>query len=252
MSEIADPLELLRLAAPDALLRAEPVGADDEVAAGILRRVLSSGTIPAGHAVRRRRRVGIAAVTAILVSAGGVVAAMGILRQQSSDDRSVSCWSDTSNPPSEQIVISNEAGDPVATCQALWDSGRFQRPPATPTRFLACVTSSGIVAVIPSDGATTCGNLLLAQFDPTPNPQAEALRDVEAQLSATVNPTTCLPSGKAEALTRRLLDDHGLSDWTIVVAQPFTATAPCATVGLDPTTSTAYLVPLPPAVTSNT
>jgi hypothetical protein len=187
---------------------------------------------------RRKRRIVLVLVPAIIVLLGLTGFTTYALTREPTHLESVACF-ETASLDGNIAVVNADGRDPSAICGELWREGDMGPGPA-PESLAACVLESGAVGVFPSSREDTCEQLGLADLPPTYTAEAErfaALRDaVVAELGAPYGSSEgdpkCLREEEARALVRRELDAHGYGDWGIdVIGGGFTA-GPCAEVGV--------------------
>jgi hypothetical protein len=243
MNQQPDPLELLKVARPS---ESRVDLSTDPIARAILQRTLDDRSPArvarrAGHRARRAVIVGVVGVVAV----AGTAAAITFRHDKPSEIRTIGCWSDAVVPASEIVVVEWSGGDPVRSCQQAWRDGAFETIPATePPPLIACISIDGAIAVIPGNEAT-CDELELASFDPAPDPEGEKVRAAITAIETRVSQKACLEPTAAISVIEEILDNAGLSDWTIVPpTDTFPEAEPCASVGFDVPTMTVYIVPL--------
>ena len=237
-----DPLRIFDELEPPAGW-SEPTDLDaDPVAAAILDRVFAdtSNVISLDAARRRRRGIAGAIVVAALVTGGAVAAIWNRSPQQT--DR-VACWSEAELPPDQLVGVAWDGlSHPIDLCSQKWESGSFEAATPVPDELQACVTDSEMAAVIPGD-ARICDALGFAEYVPPPaDDPALAVNQAQRELGRTLI-MSCLKPAAAEAEIRRILVRNGLSGWTITVDGTFSAAEPCASVALEPETTTAFVRP---------
>ena len=204
-------------------------------------------------AQRRRRRLALVLVPAVLV----VLAVTGFttyaLTREPSHLESVGCF-ETAELDGNIAIVNADGRGPTAICAELWRQGDMGPGPA-PKSLAACVLETGAVGVFPSSRKDTCEQLGLADLPSTYAAEAErfaALRDaIAAELGASYGSTErdpkCLREGEARGLVRRELAARGYEDWSIEVIGGGFAESPCAAVGLgfDGARKVVLLVPEP-------
>ncbi len=237
MTEQPDPFERLAASRPrefDAFL----APGDDPAADELVSTILTTSRLP-----RRRRRGLLAALTVVGVAGTGAVAA-AVWLDRPSDPVSLSCYSNASNTPDEQVaLLVDPDSTPIDQCAKVWREGPLGNDIAPP--LAACVTANGIVAVIPGQ-PTVCDQLGLARLDPNASEGDDLAAQVINSLSATW-PETCVTSiDDAVALVERVLDDVEATNWTITIAGPPTPNAPCVAASPDAEQVNVILAPIPP------
>jgi hypothetical protein len=203
---------------------------------------------------RRRRRIALALVPIALVAAGAGYA----LREPVRVDAGPACGNEAKISPHDLTVLSPDAGDPVEACAKLWRKGvvagdgtrRAEAPQLT-----ACVAPTGAVIVLPGGGAGFCeragGSDLPAGYRERRERFAALFSDLQASFSPgdgrSVNRGfECVSDyASAEAIVRRVLDDHGFADWRVEPSdESFGADRPCASLAFDERRKTVILVPV--------
>jgi hypothetical protein len=110
---------------------------------------------------RRRRRLGIALVPAVLLLLGATAFTTYTLTRQPTHLESIGCY-DRASLDANTAVVSADGRDPVTACAEVWRQGALG--PNVPTQLEACVLQSGAIGVFPrSAGGDTCGSLGLAR-----------------------------------------------------------------------------------------
>ncbi len=208
---------------PLAQLEANPP-ADEQLLADIL-------TEPVPHRRRRPSRWWIVGITG--VAAIGAAAYMFLDREPAKDPITITCYSDATTDPASQWVL-DSAADPVAACAQVWADGRFGLGD-TP-RLTACVTDTGIIAVVPGD-QQVCANLGYALWNTKVDDDALTIIAFQDELGPILG-LTCYPEDAALEIVADQLAKHGLEDWTITSNHNWTAELPCAAPGIDPLTRT--------------
>lgn len=238
MSPSHDPLDLLAAARPAD--HAVDLATDLD-ARRTLDRVLQADD---ELAVRRRPRSGrIALLTVVALAAGaGTVAAIVVLRDSPSEVDTLGCWSEASSPPGEVVVVAWDGSDPVAACASSWVDGGFATQATTEAPpLVACVTTTGAVAVVPG-ARTTCADLGLADFDiTTPDVAADNIRRAIDAIERAVSEDTCLDVDEAVSVVEQILATAGLTDWTVAVDAAF-APGACPTAAVDTVGGTVTIV----------
>jgi len=236
-----DPVDVLADLMPPAGWD-QPVDlAVDAEASRLLAKVLD-GPVPPYRSTRRRRRtitgfgVGIA-----MIAAGTAVAAFWP-RTSPTEARSVSCWSSVENPPEQQVVLAWDGiADPVTMCQQQWELDRFdvQEPPDD---LNACTSSEGIAVVVPG----LCEVAGLALFVPVVDETVLAISEVATRLGELLNGETCRTVTDARLVIEQVLDEADFDGWTIEVAGGASPNDTCATVALEASTKSVFIITIPP------
>jgi hypothetical protein len=205
-----------------ALVAANPVPALQENLPGdeqLLAKLLSESLVDAPSVNRRRRRWAIAGASVSTL----LLAAFAVLHYGKVDQLTVvSCYDAATGDSSVQEEIPTD-DDPVAACRAFWESGRFgngEIPPLT-----ACVTDSGIIAVIPGN-QQVCAALGYTLWSGSLTEDERNLIAFSDELSMTFL-ETCYSQSAAETATKALLAKYGLNDFTIATNDNWTNALPC-------------------------
>ena len=189
-------------------------------------------------AQRRRRRLALVLVPAVLVALAVTGFTTYALTREPSHLESVGCF-ETAELDGNIAIVNADGRGPRAICVELWRQGDMGPGPA-PESLAACVLETGAIGVFPSSGEDTCEQLGLADFPPGYAEEAErfaALRDaIAAELGASYGSSErapkCLREEEARALVRHELAARGYEDWSIEVIGGGFAESPCAGVGL--------------------
>jgi hypothetical protein len=243
MKQQPDPLELLEAARPS---DGRVDLSSDPIASAILQRTLddpSDGRV--ARLTGRRTRLAVIVSVVGVVAVAGTAAAITLRHDKPSEVRTIGCWSGAVVPTPEIVVVEWSDESPVQSCQQAWRNGQFETIPATePPPLVHCISSDGAIAVVPGDEAT-CEELDLASFDPTPDLEGEKVRSAIAAIETRITPEACLAPTAAISVVEEILDDAGLTEWTIVPpTDTFPEGEPCASAGFDLPTMTVYIVPL--------
>lgn len=231
----ADLLELFdRLQPPEGWDEPTDLTTDD-TAAAILARVLAddgSKVISLESARRRRRRAtgGLIATTALVA---GAVAATIINRQPETVER-ITCSSEAVAEPERVVILPwDSVTDPVELCGT--EAVRADLARDADADLQACV-SAGSVVVLPGTPGT-CERLGFAVYEPTASDDPSSSVDQAAARIQEWVIAECRTVDEAEPLVRSTLDEFGLTDWTITIADAPRADETCATVRMDAATS---------------
>lgn len=227
----------------DAALRMLPLPSDDEARLrsddsarrALLQEVLMSDPTPSRSRWLRHRRVVVGgAVAAVLVGAGAVAVADVFT---SGTQLYAGCLinggdADTVGGGFSDLRLS---ADPVGACQEEWVTHvGTEAPPMT-----AYVDAEGQVSVIP-DGWKVPDGLDALPADVTPD---TSLVDLEFALNNEGSDFgACLDQAQGEALARSILDELGLTDWSVQThPEAEWGDGACAVAGADAETSTVFL-----------
>lgn len=192
-----------------------------------------------------RRPVRLAIILA--AAALAAIAAVWVTTQVVERPTAISCYqavdldADTAAAP---------AGGPATAdaCQPVWADGILANTDITPSGdvppLTACVADNGSLAVFPTDDATVCEQLGLAYPEPLQQDTADDIRQLENQLIAYFQTEDCPTIETAADQVRRILDQAGLTDWTIQT-QPANPQRPCASHSLVEESQTVILIPIP-------
>ncbi len=228
----------------DALREDDPaVGIDPQEAARLKTRVRARVL---AHAVPRRpfrRRVLVAVAVAVL--ALGVAAAWYLTRQPT-NPAGIGCAEDLSLDAVH--VVTPIGGLDPHQCAPLWADGTITNPDIAPPGqvppLVGCVNDTGTLIVLPTDDQRVCGRLGMANYIP-PAGDTVSILEVQNRLAGHINPKTCPTFEDAQHLAQQALEDVGIDDWTVTIAQPPTDQRPCPTLAIDHTTRQIILVPAP-------
>jgi hypothetical protein len=200
---------------------------------------------------RRRRRVAIALVPAVLVLLAATAFTTYQLTREPTHLESIGCY-DRASLRANTAIVSADGRDPVTTCADVWRQGALGRN--IPEQLEACVLQTGAIGVFPRVlGGDTCGSLGLAHLPTSYAVQARrfaALRDAivarlgEPASGASKRGRQCVGRNAALAFVRQQLDSRGYADWEIkVVGGDFSPGRPCAEPSFDTGAKTVYLLP---------
>lgn len=174
---------------------------------------------------RRSRRRWIASGTALVVIAAA--AAYTFARSdRAHDPTSITCYSNAARDPHSQFALGPQE-DPLAACRQLWESGQLGTGDVPP--LTACVTDTGIVAIVPGD-LRVCSELGYAQWNGTVDPEAQSLLPFRDEVDRTLG-RTCYPADSAARIVTDLLSQYHLEGWTVVEGHGSDQHMPC-TVGM--------------------
>ncbi|HKD32782.1 MAG TPA: hypothetical protein VKB73_04850 [Gaiellaceae bacterium] len=198
------------------------------------------------RAERRRRRIVVALVPAVLVLLAATAFTTYKLTRNPTHLESVGCY-DRASLSANTAVVGADGRDPVAICAEVWQEGALGRP--VPKHLEACVLQTGAIGVFPG----TCSSLGLAPLPASYRAQAMRFASLQNAIVAGLGTLAsgsskrgrqCVGRTPAERFVRRILDARGYGDWQIKVAGgAFTATAPCAEPSFDTGGKSVYLIP---------
>ncbi len=220
----------------------------DQRAMDVLERIIGGSLVASGP---RRRHLRLVTGVVVVAALGGAaaVAAATLLSQSPSEARAVACWSNPVIPPATQVAMRWDGiADPISMCGGEWQGGDLGVD-GPPEPLQACITTEGIAAVVPGDEGT-CNRLGLATFAPIDPAIVDGngvspidIAELESRLVDTFNFGPCREPGVVEAEVRVILDEQGASNWSVTIAGTYTADEPCASISVDPQTTTVLVVP---------
>lgn len=235
MTDERDLFDVLRDSNP-----ADPrlIDAYSDTANGILATVTAT---PTRRGASRRGLVLAAALLALLTA----VAAAAILLTRDITNLSVTCYQ-AADMGSDRVGLGLDAVPAASACEGAWRDGVLTiegQVPGTVPLLTACVTETGGLAVFPTGDAQTCEQLGLSSPTPDqPTDELAAFAAAKADIFNYLEAASCQPIDEAEHVIRAILDDHGLTTWTIN-QQPDHSNRPCATVAYHPEDKTIVIVP---------
>jgi hypothetical protein len=201
-------------------------------------------------AERRRRRLVIALVPAVLVLFAATAFTTYALTREPSHLESVGCY-DRADLEANVAVVSADGRSPVAICSEIWQEGALGTN--VPKRLEPCVLETGAIGVFPGSGADACSKLGLAPLPASYAADAKrfaGLRDAivsrlgEPASGASKRGPQCVGKVDAQAFIRHELEARGYGDWQITIAGgSFTPQRPCAEPSFDTGAKTVYLLP---------
>jgi hypothetical protein len=201
-------------------------------------------------AERRRRRIVIALVPAVLVLFAATAFTTYALTREPSHLESIGCY-DRMDLAANVAVVSADGRSPVAICSEVWQQGALGKN--VPKSLEPCVLETGAIGVFPGSGPDTCSELGLAPLPASYAAQARrfaGLRDAivarlgEPASGASKRGPQCVGKADAEAFIRHELDSRGYSDWQITFGGgSFTPQRPCAEPSFDTGAKAVYLTP---------
>lgn len=226
----------------DALRDADPAGGiDPQDAAHIKARVHARVLALASTRRSGRRRV----LLAVAVLALAAVAAVYLTRQPTQIS-GIGCAEDLTLDAVH--VIPSKGGLDARQCTPLWADGTITNPAIAPAGqvppLLGCVNDSGTLIVVPTDDQGVCEHLGMTVFAP-PSDATVSIVELEDRLVEQINSETCSSFDDAKQIVEQALDDAGIDDWTVTVAQQPTDQRPCPSLAFDSATRQILIVPVP-------
>jgi hypothetical protein len=229
-----------RLRAADPAAAAPPFDPASAQGQAVLERALSG-------ARRRRGPRRFAAVALVVAAAAGAAAAGFLDSRKPAAALDVACYTAARLDASASVVRARP-DRAVEACRTLWRDGTLG-PAASPPHLVACVLSTGVVAVFPG-GPGTCAELHRPVASPGPSPAVDKVATLRDRLIGASNATGCLAPDEARADAEGALRDLGISGWSVVVGpgasgHGFDADRPCATFAFEQDRKQIVLVPFP-------
>lgn len=216
-----DPFELFKAMNP---YRDEPDDTPDE---DLLARITAEprSVTPLRHTRRRRWVVGGTVAVAAVATA-----AFAFLRTSpATEPTAVSCAA--TDDPAGDIVGLPGSADPVAACAVLWTDGTLGSGTVPP--LAACVNDAGAVIVLPGGASSVCtkAGFALLDLDADTSEAIDVLAVEELLIDTFLD--DCYPQDDALVKARQILDNSGLDDWTVTLAEDFPDGLDCAGVSVD-------------------
>ncbi len=207
MSE-RDPLEVFSRVNPFA----GEVDASTEADEARLLSIIATPVTAGGRRPSRRRLVVVVGVGVVVVA----TAAFALLRrEQASDPTGVACFATADL--NADIVVLGPSPDPVAACATVWSDGRLSAD--GPPQLTACVNDSGVASVFPGD-PSVCSELGLAELVPGRSAEHQAIVDLQQRMAEFYS-ADCYRQPEALATAQQLLDESGLTGWSVQLAEDF-------------------------------
>jgi hypothetical protein len=193
-------------------------------------------------ALRRRRRSIGAAIVGTIVIVGGSVGVAALIRsgQPTQPAQGIACRA-AEDARSDAIVIPASV-DPIAGCAAQWATGNLG-PTSDVPRLTVCIAVTGVVEVYPGD-SDVCGRIGLVNADAELTPDNVAVVALNDRLVEEVNLADCAPAVDVAESAQRIVDQSGLSGWTVEIRDD-SRDADCAKVALDQPTRTITVIRFP-------
>lgn len=211
-----------------------------EAARAVMERIMvgEQGAFPKRAPWWRRRRVIIPVIAAIAI---GASAAGYELSQPVTNPTTVGCYADPSLHVTLVVVLPYTGGSFTALCVPKWQHGPLGYSGAPP--LFACVMRSGGVGVFPGRLGSPCAQLGLPPAAP-PGPGDEAIARAQEQLlTAQDAGNGCWPEASALREAAAIFERTGLDGWRVLARPGFGPHDRCASISIDPSTRTVYLVP---------
>jgi hypothetical protein len=190
---------------------------------------------------RRKRRIALVLVPAIIVLLGLTGFTTYALTREPTHFESLACY-ETADVNGNITVVDTDGRDPVAICAELWRDGVMGQGPA-PESLAACVLETGPVGVFPSSGEDTCERLGLADVPPTYTAQSQRSAELRDALRAAVD-FKCLPEEEARAAATQVLARLEFAGWQVEVDAGDGAARPRAVTTIDHERKTVVLIML--------
>lgn len=247
MTDMRDPFDILRANVPGDEDSIDPYGPE---ATRTLSEITGTRTRHAPRdthglrGVRQRRLVVVAASVLVVVLASAMA---WFIATSTIDDSAVTCYRAADLGSDRVGTVADGVPTPEA-CIPYWQDGTLQlpgQPVGTIPALVGCVTPDGGLAVVPSDGPTTCQDLGLTDTaHDQPTGELGALANAQTEITRYIQSTTCQPIDEAHLAIREILDRNGLTDWAIHIAAA-TAGDQCASVNYRTPDKAIDLVPIP-------
>jgi hypothetical protein len=206
-------------------LAGQPVQVDQDRAHRVARDARAAAS--SGHPRRRRWVAG--ALFATLAAGGGTIAWAVSRHDKAPDPTQIACHQ-RPDLKSSIIALANNGEDPLAQCTSAW---RKQMPDwGPPPTMIACVSPTGIIAVVPGDDAT-CATLGLAKLDQGIDDQQRILLAFEDSVTTEVGEMGCVLPERVKQIVEKRLVQFALNGWTVSIVGRFDSTQPCGGIGFD-------------------
>jgi len=210
----------------------------DPAAQALLERIRED----AGVSLRHRRHVRRFLIPVVAVAAVTTTAAAAwVLSRKADDPTQVACF--RADDRDADIVGLAGDGDPISLCREVWETGQLGPSPGPPA-LQACVLVSGIVGVFPGENDDVCRRLGLNPADLSGDRGAGSIVAVQDRLAERFI-SECVPFEDAVGIIEGELEDAGLDNWTVVLADARAPERPCASVAFDVATRSITVVPVP-------
>ena len=203
-----DPLDVFSRVNPFA----GDVDAYTEADEARLLRIMETPVAGGTRRVSGRRLVVVVGVGVVVLA----TAAFAFLRrEQASDPTGVACFA--AADPNADLVVLGPSDDPVAACATAWSVGSLSNDGAPP--LTGCVNDAGVASVFPGD-PSVCSKLDLAELIPGRNAEHQAIVKLQQQMAEFYS-ADCYRQPKALATAQQLLDESGLTGWSVQLAEDF-------------------------------
>ena len=240
-----DPFEILRGVNATFNEYLEP--GDDPAADELLKQILGGARVVSLSERRSRRRRRAAGVFGVVVLVGaGTAAAAAIFSSSPTRVSEVVCYSEPSVEPEVQVELSSTPEvSPTDACAEVWRTGPIafgEAPPLT-----QCVTSSGIIAVLPgTDEACGFAGLAVKETESVKSEGADpaTVRELTAALRKGFE-GECFTLDEATHLVEGAIAEASLAGWAIEVGTPLDEVRRCAAPAVDEIRQVVVLVGVP-------
>lgn len=237
-----DPFEVIRRLRPPPADQAELQPGEDAHADALLERIIEQYDASIGHRWRWRRRLLGGGLAVVLAAGASVAAARWLAGGEPTVIGLISCWSDDTPPPRIQVGLDHRLDQsPQEQCRVQWSNGELSHD-GPPSELTGCITSDGIIAVVPTDEAG-CARLGFAIWAPTPagNSALEDYHELTRRLNQVLT-SSCFDESETRSLVADVLADDRFTDWTVTDGQPFTAQLRCGLTMVDAATKVVTLI----------
>lgn len=185
----------------------------------------------------RRRRVYLVPIVAAAALAAATLA--WALTRGPTQHLDIACYATIDLHGRAAVVPATEAS-PIETCEKLWLTGVFGKPPPP---LEACVLPSGAVGVFPSPEENSCERLNLAPAPAGSEPPPSSVELQNTLVDKFLD--RCLTEPAARRNIQGELTRLGLQHWRVVTNGRFTPARPCASLAFDENQKQVILVPIP-------
>lgn len=211
-------------------------------------RARALGQVGADEPGRRpQRRVPVVRLAGLVAAVFLVAGAAWTWRREPTNPVSVTCFEQAHLDSSRAVPTVTGTLDP-SQCEEVWSSGLLSNPDVAEVGevpvFRACVSSSGILFVFPSEQFGLCNALGLAGFERVNNSETQVEgRDIQEVLDRVFSNTSCPDFRLSDVRLRTALADY--PDWKVSYVGSPTQERPCAGYAADFENKVIRLVPEP-------